>query len=159
MDPIDGARFRLAMGTYLTGVTVITAFDGEPVGLAANSFTSVSLDPPLVSFCPALSSSTWPRIERAGSFCVNVLAEDQEDVSRVFATPGADRFSAFEWQGAPVTGAPVISGCLAWMECTTEAVHPGGDHVIVVGRVVALGVTEPPGGPLAYYRGGYRALV
>ncbi len=159
MDPIDGARFRLAMGTYLTGVTVITARDDDPVGLAANSFTSVSLDPPLVSFCPALSSSTWPRIERAGSFCVNVLADDQEEVSRIFATPGADRFSAFDWSPAPVTGSPVIAGCSAWMDCTIDSVYPGGDHVIVVGRVVGLGVQEPPSGPLAYYRGGYRTLA
>src|SRR6185312_8898721 len=89
----DAASFRSVLGHFATGITVITAMDGdEPVGLAANSFTSVSLDPPLVLFCAAKSSTTWPRIERAGHFTVNVLDEHQEPISRIFATPGADRF-------------------------------------------------------------------
>src|SRR6478672_10993151 len=94
----DSASFRAVLGHFATGITVITAMDGdEPVGLAANSFSSVSLDPPLVLFCPAKTSSTWPRIQRAGHFTVNVLDEHQEPVSQLFAKPGADRFGQIGW--------------------------------------------------------------
>ncbi len=150
----DPATMRTVMGHFATGVTVVTAMhDDEPVGLAANSFTSVSLEPPLVLFCAALSSSTWPRIEAAASWCVNILADDGEEICRVFATRGVDRFDKIAWhEGA--TGAPVLDAALAYLDCTTEAVHQGGDHVIVVGRVVDLGHREH-GKPLCFYRGGY----
>lgn len=151
---IDAAHYRRVMGHFATGVTVITAVEGEePVGIAANSFTSVSLDPPLVLFCAATSSSTWPRIEAAGHFCINVLAESQEELCRLFATKGADRFKATGW-GTAETGAPVLNGSLAWIDCTVEATHDAGDHVIVVGRVQALDSTGD-GKPLLFYRGGY----
>lgn len=156
--PFDAARFREVLGHVPTGVTVVAARDAEgPVGLAIGSFTSVSLDPPLVAFLPARSSSSWPRIRATGVFCVNVLAEDQEHVSRTFATSGVDKFAGIGWEPTPVTGSPRLEGVLAWIDCTIEAVHPAGDHDIVVGRVRDLGVGQASG-PLVFYRGGYRRL-
>jgi 3-hydroxy-9,10-secoandrosta-1,3,5(10)-triene-9,17-dione monooxygenase reductase component len=152
---VDGAHYRQVLGHFATGVTVITAVnEGEPVGLAANSFSSVSLDPPLVLFSAAHSSSTWPHIDRAGAFCVNILGSDQEDVCRLFATKGADRFAQIGWRPAEVSGAPLLDGALAWLDCTIDARHEAGDHVIVVGLVHGLGVADR-GSPLLFYRGGY----
>lgn len=152
--PFDQARYRSVLGHYATGVTVVAAVEGgQPIGLSVNSFTSVSLDPPLVSFCAAKGSSSWPRIRAAGSFSVNVLAEDQEVLSRVFATRGADKFAGVRWRPAP-SGAPLIEGTLAWVEATVEAEYEAGDHVLVVGRVSDLDVAGE-GRPLIYYRGGY----
>lgn len=157
-DPeIDSAAYRTVMGHFLTGVTVISALDGDtPVGIAASSFTSLSLDPPLVLFCAGSSSSTWPRIRRTGHFCVNVLASDQEQVSRQFASRLPDKFEGVGWHRGR-TGSPRLSGVLAWIDCRIEAEHEAGDHVIVVGRVLELGHSD--GEPLAYYRGGYGAFA
>lgn len=152
----DEASFRTVLGHFATGVTIITAWDeegGEPIGMAANAFSSVSLDPPLVLFCAAVSSTTWPRIRTAGAFTVNVLTEHQEDVCRVFATRGADRFSRVGWRPAS-SGAPILEDALAFVDCRIQDVHPGGDHDIVVGRVVELGV-QHEAKPLLFYRGGY----
>ncbi|CAB4801263.1 unannotated protein [freshwater metagenome] len=152
-----GLEFRDALGHFATGITVITAMDDAgPVGLAANSFTSVSLDPPLVLFCPAKTSSSWPRIERAKSFAVNILDDAQEDVCRVFATPGEDRFSKVAWQLSP-SGSPLLDDVHAFLDCVLHEVHDGGDHWIVVGRVIDLGI-EADAGPLLYYRGKYSRL-
>ena len=152
---IDQATFRQVLGRFPTGVTVITAVDGGvPAGLAVGSFCSVSLDPPLVGFFPARSSSSWPHIEAAGRFCVNVLAEDQEDVCRRFATKGADKFDGLGWQPAP-SGAPLIDSVLAWIDCEVHSVSAAGDHWAVLGRVVHLGVGREEQGPLVFYRGGY----
>ena len=126
---------------------------GRPLGLAVNSFTSVSLHPALVAFCVATTSSTWPRLREEGAFCVNILAEDQEEVSRTFATPGLDRFLGLGWRPAP-SGAPVLAGVLAWIDCTIDAEHEAGDHLIVVGRVRELELVQE-GRPLVFYRGGY----
>ena len=117
----------------------------EPVGMAANSFTSVSLDPPLVLFCPGKNSSTWPRIQRAG-LCVNILAEDQEDVCRLMAQKGAERFREIGWKAAP-SGAPVLGGRVAHIDCRTVAEHDAGDHLIVVGRVLEMAVNHRRGPP------------
>ncbi len=135
-------------------MTVVTCVSGgRPLGLSVNSFTSVSLEPPLVAFCVARKSSTWPRLRTVGTFCVNILAEDQEALSRAFAAPGLDRFLGVGWRPAP-SGAPVLAGVLAWIECTIEAEYEGGDHLIVVGRVRELDVLTE-GRPLVFYRGGY----
>lgn len=151
----DGARFRQVLGHFCTGVTVITAVvDGEPVGFTAQSFTSVSLDPPLVAVCPARTSNSWPRIRSTGVFCANVLADDQEALGRVFATRGADKFHGVGWAPSRATGSPVLDGALAWVDCRIEAEHDGGDHLVVLGRVVNLGVGDA-GRPLLFYRGGY----
>ena len=150
----DSATYRTVLGHFATGVTIVTALDGdEPVGMACNSFTSVSLDPPLVLFCAAKNSTTWPRIQNAHNFAVNVLAEDGEAVCRVFATKGADRFATVTHNRA-TTGAPILADALAYIDCVTEAEHDAGDHVIVVGRVVELGYATE-GKPLLFYRGGY----
>jgi 3-hydroxy-9,10-secoandrosta-1,3,5(10)-triene-9,17-dione monooxygenase reductase component len=150
----DSATYRTVLGHFATGVTIVTALDGdEPVGMACNSFTSVSLEPPLVLFCAAKNSTTWPRMEKAPHFAVNVLDEDGEAVCRVFATKGADRFAAVtHHRGA--TGAPILDDVLAYIDCEVDAQHDAGDHVIVVGRVVELGYATE-GKPLLFYRGGY----
>jgi 3-hydroxy-9,10-secoandrosta-1,3,5(10)-triene-9,17-dione monooxygenase reductase component len=151
---IGEARYRQVLGHFATGVTVVAAVhQGQPVGLSVNSFTSVSLDPPLVAFCAARQSSTWPRIRAVGGFCVNVLSEHQEDISRVFATRGQEKFRGVGWRPAP-SGAPVLTGVLAWIDCSVDAEHDAGDHVLVIGRVRELDVLEERG-PLIFYRGGY----
>jgi flavin reductase (DIM6/NTAB) family NADH-FMN oxidoreductase RutF len=153
--PFDGRRFRDVLGHFPTGVTIVTAIDpaGKPTGFAVGSFTSVSLDPPLVAFLPARSSTTFPKVREAASFCVNVLGSDQEEVCRLFATRGADKFSRLGWTPAP-SGAPILDGASAWLDCTIETVHEAGDHLIVVGRVHELDVVHP-GPPLVFFRGGY----
>ena len=152
---IDKARFRQVLGHFPTGVTVITATTPEgPAGLAVGSFFSVSLDPPLVAFCASKTSSSYPKVADAGHFVVNVLADDQEDVSRVFAASGADKFAGLGYRPSSYSGAPVLAGGLAWIDCDLDAVHEAGDHWIVVGRVHDLEVAHE-GGPLIFFRGGY----
>jgi flavin reductase (DIM6/NTAB) family NADH-FMN oxidoreductase RutF len=151
----DQARLRQVMGHFATGVTIITAMDGdEPVGLTAQSFTSLSLDPPLILFAPGKTSSTWPRIEKAGYFTVNILGEAQEAVCRTFAVSGGDKFSEVAWVPSEISGSPLLDDVLAWVDCSVIATHDAGDHVIVVGRVLDLGV-EQEGKPLLFYRGGF----
>ena len=158
----DQARFRQVLGHFATGVTVITGVDpgldegrGGPVGLSVNSFTSVSLEPPLVAFSVNRASTTWPRIRATGRFTVNILGADQEVVSRRFASPPGvgDRFEGTGWHPSP-SGTPVLDGALAWIDATIEAEHDAGDHLMVIGRVSGLDV-EGEGAPLVFYRGGY----
>jgi 3-hydroxy-9,10-secoandrosta-1,3,5(10)-triene-9,17-dione monooxygenase reductase component len=152
---IEPGLFRQVLGHFPTGVTVVTAVDDDqPVGLAVGSFFSVSLDPPLVAFCPDKRSSSWPVIQRTGRFCVNVLAEDQEAMSRQFATPGVDKFAGIGWSPTAGGGSPRLADVLAWVDCQIEAVHDAGDHEICVGRVLGLAV-EREARPLVFYRGGY----
>ncbi|MGW7079434.1 flavin reductase family protein [Streptomyces sp. NPDC054866] len=154
--PLDAGEFRRVLGNFATGVTVVTApaSEGEegPAGFACQSFSSLSLDPPLVSFMVARTSTTWPRIARAGVFCVNILGADQGTLCRGFAVSGADKFAGVVYDAAPVTGSPRLAGVPAWVDCTIQAVHTGGDHLIVVGRVDALGATDE-GEPLLFHRG------
>jgi flavin reductase (DIM6/NTAB) family NADH-FMN oxidoreductase RutF len=150
----DSAKFRQVLGHFPTGVTVITAItDGTPVGMAIGSFASLSLDPAQVLFCPAKASSSWPKIQAAGKFCVNILAEDQEDVSRVFASKADDKFAEIGWRRSG-NGSPIIDGVLAYIDCDIAGVLDGGDHDIVVGAVNDLEVRHE-GGPLVFFRGGY----
>lgn len=152
---IDSARFRTVMGHFATGVTVVTAVhEGTPVGFTAQSFVSLSLEPPLVAVCPGVGSSSWPRIAAAAGLCINMLAADQETLCRAFATAGADKFAGVGWSPSPISGAPVLDGCLAWVDCAIEATHEGGDHLVVVARVLELGGAEG-GDPLLFYRGGF----
>ncbi|MFE1309000.1 flavin reductase family protein [Streptomyces sp. NPDC058755] len=159
--PVDPAEFRRVLGHFATGVTVITAppADGSasPAGFACQSFSSLSLDPPLVCFMVGRTSTTWPRIARAGVFCVNVLSAGQGGLCRAFAISGADKFAGVAYDEAPVSGAPRLAGAAAWIDCTIHAVHTGGDHLIVVGRVVALGAAEQ-GDPLLFHRGRFGRL-
>ncbi|MEU9887366.1 flavin reductase family protein [Sphaerisporangium sp. NPDC051011] len=155
----DSRHFRNVLGRFATGVVAITAIDpatGEPCGIAANSFTSVSLDPPLVAFCVAHTSTTWPRLRSAGRMCVNVLAEHHEDVSRQLAARGPDKFAGLAWTFSP-GGHPLIDETLAWIDCSIEAEHVAGDHIIVVARVHDLGA-HADRGPLVFFRGSYNRL-
>jgi 3-hydroxy-9,10-secoandrosta-1,3,5(10)-triene-9,17-dione monooxygenase reductase component len=155
----DPAHFRKVLGAFPTGVTVVTAMDGErPVGLVIGSFTSVSLDPPLVAFLPAKTSSSYPAIEAAGVFCVNVLAADQGDIAAAFAAKGDNKFEGIAWEAGPHTTSPRIHGCCAWMDCSVDAVHEAGDHWIVVGRVHEMDV-DRDAGPMLFHRGQYGTFI
>lgn len=150
----DAAKFRQVLGHFPTGVTIITSMhEGQPAGFAVGSFASLSLEPPQVLFCAGKSSSTWPKIQAAGQFCVNILADDQEDVSRVFASKAPDKFAEIGWKHSG-NGSPIINGVLAFVDCTLGDVVESGDHFVVVGVVDDLDVTHE-GGPLIFFRGGY----
>jgi 3-hydroxy-9,10-secoandrosta-1,3,5(10)-triene-9,17-dione monooxygenase reductase component len=151
----EPARFRRVLGHFCTGVTVITTMDsdGRPAGFACQSFAALSLDPPLVLFCPSRASATWPRIARAGYFCANVLTAGQRDLARVFGTAGADKFGGVAWSPS-ASGAPVLAGVLTWVGCEVEVVYEAGDHYVVLGRVTELGPVGT-GAPLLFYRGRY----
>ncbi|GEL19621.1 flavin reductase family protein [Pseudonocardia asaccharolytica] len=145
---------RDVLGHFVSGVVVITAHGGaRPVGFTCQSFASLSLDPPLVSFCPARTSTTWPKIREIGRFCVNVLAEDHQHHSLRFARSGVDKFAGVEWQPAP-SGAPILEGVSAWIDCSLWQEYDGGDHTIAVGHVHDLGAA-PDRLPLLFYRGRY----
>lgn len=153
---ITSRHYRAVLGNYPTGVAVVTAMGGggEPIGMVVGSFTSVSLDPPLVAFLPDRGSSTFPAIRESGAFCVNVLAGGQEELCRLFATKGADRFGETEWDPAQDTGSPVLKDAVAWIDCEIGDIHEAGDHLIVVGRVLDLQV-QTPTLPLLFFQGGY----
>ncbi|MFE4659806.1 flavin reductase family protein [Streptomyces hydrogenans] len=152
--PVDPAEFRRVLGHFASGVTLVTTVDGAgPTGFACQSFASLSLDPPLVAFMVARTSTTWPRIAAAGTFCVNILGADQGPLCRAFAVSGADKFAGVEWSPAPVTGAPRLPDSPAWIDCAITAVHTGGDHLVVVGRVEALGADDGDAEPLLFHRG------
>jgi flavin reductase (DIM6/NTAB) family NADH-FMN oxidoreductase RutF len=155
---IDPKDFRRVLGHFPTGVTVVAAHDGSsaPAGMAIGSFFSVSLDPPLVGFCVGNDSSSWARIEPVGHFVVNVLSDEQGDVSGVFSGKAEDKFAGVEWSAGPGHGSPRIAGALAHLDCSLHAVFDGGDHRIVVGRVHALEVHgDETVGPLLFFKGGY----
>jgi 3-hydroxy-9,10-secoandrosta-1,3,5(10)-triene-9,17-dione monooxygenase reductase component len=154
-DPvISPQHYRATLGHFCTGVTIITANgEGGPSGFTCQAFAALSLDPPLVLACPGKASTSWPAIESAGTFAVNVLAEQQEEVCRAFAASGTDKFSGVGWSPGPFTGAPILADVLAWVECRLEQLHDGGDHAIAVGRVLDLQARE--GRPLLFYRGGF----
>ncbi len=150
----DAAKFRQVLGHFASGVTVVTAYaQGTPVGLAVGSFASASLDPPLVAFFSTRTSSSWPKIEEAGHFCVNILAENQEEICRRFASRSEDKFAGLGWKTAG-SGAPLLDGVLAWIDCDIESVSDAGDHFLVLGRVRDLGMSNE-GAPLLFFRGGY----
>ncbi|GAA1794137.1 flavin reductase family protein [Luedemannella flava] len=149
---------RRILGLFPTGVAIITTVAAAgPAGLVVNSFTSVSLDPPLVGFFPAHSSRTWPLIRAAGAFCVNILAADQEPLARVFAGSGEDRFRGVPWRAAPHTGSPVLDGVLGWIDCTLYDVVPTGDHDLALGRVRSADAADDGvfTEPLVFHRSRY----
>ncbi|MFJ1568861.1 flavin reductase family protein [Streptomyces erythrochromogenes] len=165
--PVSPAEFRAVLGNFASGVTVITAppaaedggGDGSgPAGFACQSFASLSLDPPLVTFMVARTSTTWPRIARAGVFCVNILGAEQGELCRSFAVSGTDKFAGVAHAPAPVTGSPQLDAVPAWIDCRIHAVHTGGDHLIVVGRVVAMGAAGE-GDPLLFHKGRFGRLA
>ncbi|RBO96070.1 3-hydroxy-9,10-secoandrosta-1,3,5(10)-triene-9,17-dione monooxygenase reductase subunit [Nocardia puris] len=156
---IEPRRFRNVLGQFCTGITVIAAFGpgGAPVGFACQSFAAVSLDPPLVLFCPVRDSSTWAAIEESGLFCVNILAEEQREVCARFGSREPHRFASIAWHTS-ARGLPLLDDALATLECSVASVADGGDHHIVVGRVLELSEPAASGRPLLYYRGRYTAL-
>jgi flavin reductase (DIM6/NTAB) family NADH-FMN oxidoreductase RutF len=156
VSAFDEGRFKEVLGHFATGVTIVTAMeDAAPVGFTCQAFTALSLDPPMVALAPAKSSTSWPRIARAGAFCVNVLESRQEAVCRAFAVSGGDKFSGIAWHPG-ATGAPVIEGSLAVIECRLGIIHDAGDHELVTGHVLSMEVGQ--GVPLLFYRGGFAQL-
>ena len=150
----DGQEFRRVLGHYPTGVCAITAMSPDgPIGMIVGSFTSVSLDPPLVAFMPDRKSATWPRIEATGRFCVNVLSERQRHVCRSLSSKAANKFEAVSYRMSPA-GLPIPDGTIAWIDCRLFAVHEAGDHYIAVGRVDALDARQAHP-PLLFFQGSY----
>jgi flavin reductase (DIM6/NTAB) family NADH-FMN oxidoreductase RutF len=154
---IDPAQFRQLLGHFATGVTVLTLAtpDGRPLGMTANSLSSVSLNPPLISVCVDRDAELHDTIVRASVFVVNVLAGPQEALARRFSDKHEDRFDGIGYQRSP-EGLILLEGALAHVVCERVAEYPGGDHTIILGRVVGGAAAE--GRPLLYYRGGYAAL-
>jgi 3-hydroxy-9,10-secoandrosta-1,3,5(10)-triene-9,17-dione monooxygenase reductase component len=148
----DARAFRAALGRFATGVAFVTAAPGgEPAGIIVNSLASVSLEPPLVSFCPSRSSLTWSRMRASGCFGVNVLGTRHERFARRATPAGADRFAGLDWAPGR-SGVPLLAHALASLECEIVAEHPAGDHWIVVGRVDDLRVS-PLRDPLVFFGG------
>lgn len=149
-------RFRDVAGRFPSGVTVVTGLDDAgPSGFTCQSFHALSLDPPMVVFAVARTSTSWPRIRDSGRCCVNVLGAAQEHVARTFAISGIDKFAEVPWRPAP-DGSPVIDGALAWFDCTIERIIEGGDHEVVTANVRALDAGD--GEPLVFHRGRYVGL-
>lgn len=150
---VEQADFRSVLSHFASGVVVVAASGPSgPVGLSLQSFFSLSLEPPLVALAPSRTSTTWPVVAEAGSFCANVLRDDQEALCRTFARSGADKFAGVGWAHGPV-GAPRLHDALAWVDCEIERVDDGGDHWLVVARVVAMEASA--GEPLVFYRSGF----
>ena len=153
----EARAFRDVLGRFASGITVVTTMSNdEPIGLTCQSFSSVSLNPPLVLFVPARTSRAWPRIQRAGKFCVNFLAAGQTDLSNTMASRGADKFADVAWQPSAVTGSPVFEDTLGYVDCTIHTVHEAGDHFIVIGQVQEL-VVGNGDEPLLFFQGKYRS--
>jgi 3-hydroxy-9,10-secoandrosta-1,3,5(10)-triene-9,17-dione monooxygenase reductase component len=152
--PPTPTSMRDVLGRFCTGIAVITASDGvRPYGFTCQSVTSVSLDPPYISFCPARTSKSWPTMRDIGALCVNVLAHDQHHLCTQFAVSAADRFSGVRWRPA-ANGAPLIEGAIATIEADLEFEHGAGDHTMVVAHVTGLHASDDRR-PLLFYRGGY----
>jgi flavin reductase (DIM6/NTAB) family NADH-FMN oxidoreductase RutF len=153
-NEIDVKELRRALGCFVTGVTVVTtiAADGEPRGFTANSFTSVSLDPPLVLVCMAKSAGSYDIFRKTSAFAINILQEDQRDISATFASPRPDKFVGLQWTSAR-TGSPLLPDCSAWLDCDMHKQIDAGDHVILIGRTVDFAHSPRP--PLGYYSGNY----
>ncbi|OUM28826.1 flavin reductase family protein [Pseudomonas putida] len=157
---IEPLSFREALGHYASGITVITSLiDGNPIGFTCQSFYSVSMNPPLVSFSVMSSSASYPGIRSAGRFAVNILSGEQVGVSNRFARKGTDKWQGVDWQVSPL-GNPVIAGSLHWLDCEIHAEHAAGDHLIVVGEVKALNAHNATATqPLLYFKGQYCNLA
>ena len=151
---LDPRALRNAFGAFATGVTVVTAIadDGRPIGFTANSFTSVSLDPPLVLICIAKRAGSFDIFRSAGAFAINILQEGQRDISTTFASPRPDKFAGLPCATAK-TGSPVLQDCAAWLDCAMHDQVEAGDHVILIGRVVDFAHSSRT--PLGYYSGSY----
>jgi 3-hydroxy-9,10-secoandrosta-1,3,5(10)-triene-9,17-dione monooxygenase reductase component len=150
-------RMRQIMGSFCSGVTVITAETPDgPTGFTCQSFTSLSMEPPLIAFNPMKTSTSWPKIRALGTFCVNILSTESEQVSGQFARSGADKFAGVTYSASP-SGNPILNCALAWVECRLHAEYDGGDHTIVVGHIDSMHAREDVD-PLLFYRGRYASL-
>lgn len=158
-ENFDPIMFRTTVGHYASGITIITGRDDDgPIGFTCQSFYSVSVDPPLVSFSVMKTSTTYPRIRATGAFAVNILSHRQEAVSSQFARRGTEKWADIEWTSSE-RGNPLLEGSLAWLDCTVWAEHDAGDHRIVIGRVVDVGTSiEQDPSPLLYFKGQYDVL-
>lgn len=149
----DRRALRIAFGAFMTGVTIVTTMDGDvPVGLTANSFTSVSLAPPLLLVCIARTSLSLPAFQQSKGFAVNILAKGQKALSNRFARPSDDRFQDVAWHSGPI-GNPILDGACGWFDCRHHDQVEAGDHIILIGHV--HGFDHPGGEPLGYARGDY----
>jgi flavin reductase (DIM6/NTAB) family NADH-FMN oxidoreductase RutF len=156
---IRQADYRRVMSHFCTGVVIVSAMDGlEPVGLTCQAFSSLSLSPPLVMLGIGVQSTSWPRIERAGTFCVSVLSREQHPLAERFARSGARKFDELDWRCAP-SGAPFMPGCVAWIDCSLQSAVETGDHLIVVGEVTAMDTDLPLADPLLFYQGSFTELA
>jgi 3-hydroxy-9,10-secoandrosta-1,3,5(10)-triene-9,17-dione monooxygenase reductase component len=151
---VTPTQMREVLGHFASGVTIVTAMcDDAPIGFTCQSFSSLSLDPPLISLAPARSSTTWPRIRACQSFAVNILAEEHGEVSAAFGRSGADKFAGVAWHVSPY-GSPILDGVVASVDARLWAEYDGGDHVLVAAEVLALRVGEATR-PLVFHRGAY----
>lgn len=155
---VSPERMRQVMGNFCSGITIITAMTAEgPAGFTCQSFTSLSLDPPLVTFNPARTSTSWPRIREVGRFVVNILGSDQQELARTFARSGTDKFAEVPFSGSD-SGSPILDAALAWVDCSLHAEYDGGDHTIVVGRVEGMHALEGVD-PLVFFKGTYGTVA
>ncbi len=154
----DSRAFRQTLGEFATGVTVVTArtVSGQMAGVTINSFSSVSLEPPLVLWSLGLHSPSLAVFEACSHYAINILAADQTELSQRFATPQEDKFAGLDWK-VGAGGTPLLNGCCAWFECANDITYPGGDHLIFLGRVENFRREERP--PLIFQGGRYRELV
>lgn len=160
-DLIDPLDFRAALSQYAAGITVITGMDTDaPVGFTCQSFYSVSVRPPLVSFSVMRDSTTYPHMRAGGRFAVNVLSHRQDWISNQFAHKGTDKWDGVAWTSS-AAGNPVIDGCLLWLDCELHQEHEAGDHFVVIGRVRSISVNHAAAddAPLVFFRGSYRQLA
>jgi flavin reductase (DIM6/NTAB) family NADH-FMN oxidoreductase RutF len=155
--PIEKNELRRVMGHFATGVTVITTFskEGKLHGLTANAVSSLSLVPPLMLICVDKKADSYASFEESGVFTVNVLSDDQEDLSRRFAVSGGEKFEGVAYHRGG-NGAPILNGSLAHLECKLTATYDGGDHTIYIGEIEEAQTREAK--PLLFFRGGYREL-
>lgn len=155
MTALDEGLMRAVLGRFASGVTVVSGMAAHgPVGFTCQSFFSLSLSPPLVALAPSRASTSWPHLHSQEAFSVSVLTEGQEAVARAFSRTGGDKFQDMGWSPGS-NGAPRLHGALAWVDCRVEHVLDGGDHHLVIGRVLALEEGEGEGKPLLFYRGGF----
>jgi 3-hydroxy-9,10-secoandrosta-1,3,5(10)-triene-9,17-dione monooxygenase reductase component len=156
---VDPARFRHVLSHFASGVVIVTGIaDGRPAGLTCQSFTSLSLDPPMVLFCPSKASTSWPQLSTAPFLCINILSHGQRQLSDTFARSGTDKFAGVGWTPAARGGAPALDGAVAHIEARVVGCHDGGDHHIVTCRVESIAVADGRE-PLLYYRSRYHAVL
>lgn len=157
--PFDDAAFRRALGHLASGITIVTVLGagGRPMGLTANTFTSVSLDPPQVLVCVGKQRGSYAAFSPGGVYAVHVLAHEQAGLAARFATPGADKFGGLDWRPGP-GGVPILPDCLALFVCRVVHAYDGGDHTIFVGRVEQMAGSEDERLPLCFYRGRYTTV-